>query len=92
MAQETKPRSILIADDEPDILEIVSFNLQAEGYEVLTARNGNEAIEMAKFHNPDLIILDVMMPGKTGFEVCKILRTLPAFENTIIMCIRVLKY
>ncbi len=85
MANETKPRTILIADDEPDILEIVSFNLQAEGYEVITAKNGNEAIEVAKIHNPDLIILDVMMPGKTGFEVCKILRMLPAFENTIIM-------
>src|SRR3978361_2065852 len=85
MAQEIKPRTILIADDEPDILEIVSFNLQAEGYEVITAKNGNEAIELAKNHNPDLIILDVMMPGKTGFEVCRILRALPVFENTVII-------
>lgn len=85
MAQDIKPRTILIADDEPDILEIVSFNLQAEGYDVITAKNGNEAIEMAKIHNPDLIILDVMMPGKTGFEVCKILRGISSFENTIIM-------
>jgi two-component system, OmpR family, alkaline phosphatase synthesis response regulator PhoP len=85
MAQDIKPRTILIADDEPDILEIVSFNLEAEGYNVITAKNGVEAIEAAKKNNPDLIILDVMMPGKTGFEVCEVLRVLPAFENTIII-------
>lgn len=85
MANESKPRTVLIADDEPDILEIIGFNLQAEGYEVITARNGTEAVEMAKIHNPDLIILDVMMPGKTGFEVCKMLRSLPAFDKTIII-------
>ncbi|HEY8661957.1 MAG TPA: response regulator transcription factor [Hanamia sp.] len=85
MTQETKARTILIADDEPDILEIISFNLQAQGYNVITANNGNEAIELAKTHKPDLIILDVMMPGKSGFEVCKVLRVLPGFENTIIL-------
>lgn len=85
MTPETKPRTILIADDEPDILEIISYNLQAEGYEVITAKNGNEALELAKHNKPDLIILDVMMPGKTGFEVCKTLRTLPSFQETIII-------
>jgi two-component system alkaline phosphatase synthesis response regulator PhoP len=65
MIQETKARTILIADDEPDILEIISFNLQAQGYNVIAANNGNEAIELAKIHKPDLIILDVMMPGKS---------------------------
>jgi two-component system alkaline phosphatase synthesis response regulator PhoP len=85
MTRETKNGKVLIADDEPDILEIVGFNLAAEGYEIITAKNGNEAIEAAKVHNPDLVILDVMMPGKTGIEVCKILRTLPAFKNTIII-------
>ncbi len=85
MTNETKPGKILIADDEPDILEIVGFNLKEEGYEVFTARNGNEAVVFAKMHNPDLIILDVMMPGKTGLEVCKTLRAIPAFEDTIIM-------
>jgi two-component system, OmpR family, alkaline phosphatase synthesis response regulator PhoP len=85
MANEPKPGIILIADDEPDILEIVSFNLQSEGYIVHTAKNGNEAIESAKLHNPDLIILDVMMPGQTGFEVCKALRAMTGFEDTIIM-------
>ncbi len=85
MTHETKARTILIADDEPDILEIINYNLLTEGYNVVTAKNGNEAIEMAKVHKPDMVILDVMMPGKTGFEVCKILRTLPEFENTIIL-------
>jgi two-component system alkaline phosphatase synthesis response regulator PhoP len=82
---ETRPRTILIADDEPDILEILNFNLQAEGYDVISATTGNEAVKLAKMHKPDLIILDVMMPGKTGFEVCKILRSDSEFENTIII-------
>lgn len=75
----------MIADDEPDILEIVSFNLEAEGYEVFLANNGDEAISQAKKHNPDLIILDLMMPRKNGFEVCNILRMQPAFRDTIII-------
>lgn len=78
-------KKILIADDEPDILEIIQFNLQAEGYEVATAKNGDEAIEMAKKFQPDLIILDIMMPFKNGIEVCKILRTQPHFKNTLIV-------
>lgn len=78
-------KKILIADDEPDILEIVQYNLQNEGYEVATAKNGNEAIELAKRFNPDLIILDIMMPGKNGIEVCNILRMQPAFNDTLII-------
>jgi two-component system, OmpR family, alkaline phosphatase synthesis response regulator PhoP len=78
-------KKILIADDEPDILEIVQYNLQNEGYEVVTAKNGNEAIELAKRFNPDLIILDIMMPGKNGIEVCNILRMQPAFNDTLIV-------
>lgn len=85
MNQETKTRTILIADDEPDILEILDFNLTSEGYQVIKAFNGNEALDLAKSFDPDLIILDVMMPGKTGFEVCKILRSKKEFENTIII-------
>lgn len=85
MNHETKTRTILIADDEPDILEILNFNLQSEGYQVINATNGNEATRLAKLHKPDLIILDVMMPGKSGFEVCKILRADKEFENTIII-------
>ncbi len=90
MVNEPKPRTILVADDEPDILEIVSFNLRTEKYEVIMAKNGNEAFEMAKAYNPDLVILDVMMPGKTGIEVCKLLRSQSQFENTIIVLLTAL--
>ena len=78
-------KKILIADDEPDILEIIQFNLQNEGYEVITAKNGDEAIDLAKKHQPTLIILDVMMPGKNGMDVCNILRLQPAFKETLIV-------
>lgn len=78
-------KKILIADDEPDILEIIQYNLQNEGYEVVTAKNGNEAIELAKRFTPDLIILDIMMPGKNGIDVCNILRMQPAFDDTLII-------
>lgn len=78
-------KKILIADDEPDILEILEFNLQKEGYEVICAANGNEALEKSKKHAPDMIILDVMMPGMTGHEVCEILRKLPQFTETVII-------
>lgn len=77
--------TILVADDEPDILEIIQYNLQKEGYKVYTASNGEQALEMAKEYHPQLIILDVMMPYKTGIEVCQILRSLPAFQETLII-------
>jgi len=80
-----KPGKILLADDEPDILEIISYNLIAEGYEVICAKNGNEAIEFAKKESPSMIILDVMMPGKNGIEVCKLLRLQPQFKETVII-------
>jgi two-component system alkaline phosphatase synthesis response regulator PhoP len=82
---EGKPKRILIADDEPDILEIVSYNLGKEGYEIYTAKDGNEAIERAKQLHPDLIILDIMMPKKTGVEVCQLLRSQSSFEDTLII-------
>lgn len=82
---EVKPKQILIADDEPDILEIISYNLIKEGYEVYTAKDGNEAIERARQLHPDLIILDIMMPMKTGVEVCAILRSQPLFQDTLII-------
>lgn len=85
MNQPAKPFTILVADDEMDILEILNFNLRAEGYNVIKATNGDEAIELARTHKPELIILDVMMPGKTGFEVCKILRADNEFEKSIII-------
>ncbi|ULQ52503.1 response regulator [Flavihumibacter fluvii] len=82
---DTKGKKILIADDEPDILEIIQYNLQGEGYEVYTARDGDEALMRAKQVKPDLIILDIMMPKKTGVEVCEILRTQPQFKDTLII-------
>jgi two-component system, OmpR family, alkaline phosphatase synthesis response regulator PhoP len=78
-------KKILIADDEDDILEIITYHLQKEGYEVHTASNGNDAITKAKALLPDLIILDVMMPYKTGFEVCEQLRLKKEFDNTLII-------
>ncbi len=78
-------KKILIADDEPDILEILEFNLRGEGYDVATAKNGDQAIEKAKSFHPDLIMLDIMMPGKNGIEVCRMLRVLPPFKNTLII-------
>jgi len=82
---EGKPKRILIADDEPDILEIISYNLNKEGYEIYTAKDGNEAVERAKQLNPDLVILDIMMPKKTGVEVCQLLRSQPLFQDTLII-------
>ncbi|MCX6315200.1 MAG: response regulator transcription factor [Sphingobacteriales bacterium] len=85
MGNASNAKRVLIADDEPDILEIIQYNLQSEGYEVVTAKNGNDAIDLAKKFQPDLIILDIMMPGKTGIEVCNILRMQPAFNDTLII-------
>jgi two-component system alkaline phosphatase synthesis response regulator PhoP len=82
---EDTTKKILVADDEPDILEIISYNLRKEGYEVFTASDGNEALDKARLHHPDLIILDIMMPKKTGVEVCQILRTQPEFSQTLII-------
>ncbi len=85
MSVSLNVKKVLIADDEPDILEIIQYNLQAEGYEVITAKNGNDAIDLAKKYLPDLIILDIMMPGKNGIEVCNILRLQPVFNDTLII-------
>lgn len=76
---------VLVADDEPDILEIISYNLEKEGYEVYTAKNGDEALAKARMFKPHIIILDIMMPGKTGVEVCEILRMQPDFKETFII-------
>lgn len=78
-----EPRAkILIADDEPDIVEIISYNLEKEGFEVITAKDGMQALELSKMHKPDLVILDIMMPYKSGIEVCNLLRMLPEFKKT----------
>jgi two-component system, OmpR family, alkaline phosphatase synthesis response regulator PhoP len=82
---DTNSRKVLIADDEPDILEILKYNLSREGYEVVTAKDGDEALEKARRTQPDLVILDVMMPKKTGVEVCQLLRAQQAFKETLIV-------
>ncbi|RIA08471.1 two-component system alkaline phosphatase synthesis response regulator PhoP [Flavobacteriaceae bacterium MAR_2010_72] len=75
---------ILLVDDEPDILEIVGYNLSAEGYQVTTAANGLEAVKKAKKERPHLIILDVMMPEMDGIEACEQIRKNPDLNETII--------
>ena len=85
MSNTNTVKKILIADDEPDILEIIQYNLQNEGYEVVAVKNGNEALDQAKKFQPDLIILDIMMPGKSGIEVCNLLRMQPAYNETLII-------
>lgn len=82
---EPTPKKILIADDEQDILEIVGYNLTKEGYQVTTAKDGDEALTKAKVVKPELIILDIMMPKKNGVEVCELLRAKPAFKDTLII-------
>jgi two-component system alkaline phosphatase synthesis response regulator PhoP len=79
-----KDIKILLVDDEPDILEIVGYNLSAEGYQVITADNGADAVKIAKKKKPQLIILDVMMPEMDGIEACAQIRKLPELEETII--------
>lgn len=75
---------ILLVDDEVDILEFISYNLEKEGYKVYTATNGAEAIRIAERKQPHLIILDVMMPEMDGIEACEELRKIPSLQNTII--------
>lgn len=76
--------SILIVDDEEDIRELLSYNLQKEGYTVHVAENGLKGIEIMKETKPELIILDVMMPGMDGIETCEAIRSTAGFEKTLI--------
>ena len=79
-----KDIKILLVDDEPDILEIVGYNLSNEGYQIITAENGVEAVKKAKKELPHLIILDVMMPEMDGIEACEIIRKNDNLKDTII--------
>lgn len=87
---EASPIKILIADDEPDIVEIISFHLEKAGYLVESAKDGSEAIEKAKQFQPDCIILDIMMPKRNGFEVCEYLRSNKEFDKTFIVLLTAL--
>lgn len=75
---------ILLVDDEVDILEFISYNLEKEGYQVFTAQNGADAIKLAEKKQPHLIILDVMMPEMDGIAACEEIRKIPTLNNTII--------
>ncbi|MEZ7946474.1 MAG: response regulator transcription factor [Flavobacteriaceae bacterium] len=75
---------ILLVDDEPDILEIVGYNLKNEGYLVYTASNGVDALKSAKKITPNLILLDIMMPEMDGIEACEKIRAIKSLENTLI--------
>lgn len=77
-------QKVLLVDDEPDIVELLKYNLEREGYQVSTALNGRDALKVAKADRPDLIVLDIMMPGMDGVEVCNQLRQLPEFKHTLI--------
>lgn len=79
-----KDIKILLVDDEPDILEILEYNLAQEGYQISTANNGKEAVTKAKKELPHLIILDVMMPEMDGIEACEQIRKIPELQQTII--------
>jgi two-component system alkaline phosphatase synthesis response regulator PhoP len=81
----TLNQKILIVDDEPDILELVEYNLKKEGYQVFTASNGQEGIALAKRVHPDLIVLDIMMPKMDGIEACRLMRAIPEFKNTFMV-------
>jgi two-component system alkaline phosphatase synthesis response regulator PhoP len=77
-------QKVLLVDDEPDIVEMLKYNLEREGYHVLTALNGKDALKLAKASRPDLVVLDIMMPGMDGVEVCNQLRQMPEFKHTLI--------
>ncbi len=80
----TRDIKILLVDDEPDILEIVGYNLRSEGYQVFTAENGNDGVKTAQKINPHLILLDIMMPKMDGIEACEKIRKIKSLENVII--------
>jgi CheY-like chemotaxis protein len=78
-------KKILFADDEPDIVEVITYHLKNEGFNCKTAKNGNECLDIIETYNPDILLLDIMMPGKNGIEVCSIIRRNPRFKNLIII-------
>jgi two-component system, OmpR family, alkaline phosphatase synthesis response regulator PhoP len=82
---ETEKYKILLVDDEKDILEFLGYNLKKEGYLVSTARNGKDAIAVARQEKPHLIILDVMMPKMDGIETCTEIKEIPELSNTIVV-------
>lgn len=82
---QIKKNKVLIVDDEPDILELLKYNLEKEGYEVKTALDGKKAVAVAKTFLPELILMDIMMPVMDGVEACRVLRATPEMLNTYII-------
>ena len=76
---------VLIAEDEPDIRELITFTLRFSGYEVVAASNGEEAVQLTKQEKPDLILLDVRMPKMTGYEACQLIKADPSSADTPVM-------
>src|SRR4051812_10239080 len=81
----TAKQKILIVDDEPDILELIEYNLKKEGYQVYLANNGADGVATAKKVHPDLIVLDIMMPKMDGIEACRLMRAIPEFKSTFMV-------
>jgi two-component system alkaline phosphatase synthesis response regulator PhoP len=82
---ENKDTIILLVDDEADILEFLGYNLAKEGFQIMKARNGQKALDLASEHKPHLILLDIMMPGLDGIETCNQLRRIPGMQNSLIV-------
>ncbi len=82
---DKKNKKILVVDDEKDILELLKYNLEKEGYKVKTVTNGVDAVKTAKEYQPDLVLLDIMMPEQDGVETCRQLREIPDLKNTFIV-------
>lgn len=76
---------VLVVDDDPDIVELLAYNLEKEGYEVATASNGKNALETARTFHPELVVMDIMMPQMDGIETARLLRDMPDFRNTYLL-------
>jgi CheY-like chemotaxis protein len=87
MSKERTGASILVVDDDPEIVAMLSTRLGARGYKVSTASDGKSAIELAKRERPDLVLLDVMMPGKSGWEVARALKQDPVTQSIKIVMV-----
>ena len=81
---------ILVVDDEQDMVELLAFNLRQRGYEVLTSANGLDALNKARRHLPDLILLDLMLDGIDGYSICEIIRSQPSTSNVPVIMITAL--
>lgn len=80
-------RKVLIADDEPNIVTALEFLLKRAGYDVRTATNGEEALALVESYAPDLVLIDIMMPGKSGYEVCQRMRERPEWRHIKIVMV-----